>query len=50
MFVVSLVIFTMYEKHMAREAHLESPQRYMMEVFRERVSLELFSQKKTLSY
>ena len=33
---IYIIIFTMHEKQTAREAYLESPQRYMMELFCER--------------
>ena len=35
-FFIYVIIFTMHEKHIAREPYLESPQRYMMKLFGER--------------
>ena len=48
-YFIYFIIFIMHGKHIAREAYLESPQKYMMELFEKELmilSLKLFSQKK----
>ena len=48
-YFIYAIIFTMYRKHIAREAYLESPQKYTMELFCKRANdfkpLNCFSKK-----